>query len=713
MNDRDFQHPIVIPIPFNATAEDLDDALARIEPNRVRESTSFVFRVTSDFVLTFLYDRARRARESVLHRAGDRPVCLLSYSADSREHVILGLTRKGTIGVEHPIKSLRQIGEAELCSILRDAGDRCVFQAGHSFHFVTPAGNHVERFIRVADAIRSRDALDRIAFWLLPKIASNDAIIVDTWGIATVVLRAMQLAKLALPFDCLPSHPQEDSDGTRAVLEGLIQNPGVKRILLIVSITGSGRLVKKVSEIAKTFSSIAPELTALSIYSVQSTPENFPSLCKLPDNSVAYHSVEECNLCSQGSKPLYLESDLYYLKTREEKPILLKDKVFEDGKKFAEQYCDIPGALRVHCQDPNDGRHHGFDVDVCTLLDRSDLADRFRSRLTELTCPEIIVAPPHTAGERLAKIAKDVFPNATVIIQNDLRKQRVPIGEQAALTSCSNLLIVDDVLNSGSRLENYNRSLREDFPTPGFKTVTYLACISRSQSKREYDQVVRGLTQKHQWKANVLEVERIFLPHWKREDCPWCKELEFLMKVAATMPTPPAWLDGRIARLTSSVGLMDEPLFMVPGVECPTLGNASPVAPAGSKAMHVLYSVAIGLQVQRTTHVDSERLGEQFPTLNVFGIENWEHRYTEGLLRSILLRCVKRSEWGESNQSLLQAKILKDISSTDQMVVRGEILCALGRNAIRAFSASQFESLFAQSLGESLPHFLRVLNLSR
>lgn len=712
MDDRDLQHPLVLPLSPGGVPEDLDDTLARVEQDRVRETASFVFRVPSEFVLTFLRASSRSARESVLRRAAGRPVCLLTYNKDRQEHVLLQVTPEGTRGTEHPIRSRRIICEEELRAVLDDARARCVFEAGHTFHFVTPAGMHVERFVRVADVIRSRDALDRLAFWLLPWIAASDAVLVDTWGIATLALHAMQNLGITIPFDSLPAHPQEDLAGTRAVLERLIRHPNAKRILLIISITGSGRLASTIGRMVEAFRERGLGLKTVSLYMLNPIASELPALCKLTDQSVAYSSQETCKLCEAQSTPLFLESDLYYVKSREEKPILLNHGVFATGKDFVAKHIGVHDSLRVHRQDRNDGRHHAFDVDVLTLLEEGGWANRFREAAQDLAAvAEVIVAPPHVAGNVLAGLARQVYPSARLVFSNDLRKTRLSAEDVTALDACQNLLIVDDVLNSGSRLEGFNRSLREDFRQPGFKTVSYLVCLARPRSEVELKQIVAGLTQKHPWTATVNCLERMYLPSWKKDQCPWCREAEFLMRVASVMAEPPKWLDARIACLASSEGLKDEPLLILPGSTCPTLGNGSPVAPEGWNSMQVMFTVACGLEAQRRRELDAERLAEQFPVTNVFSLENWTHRYTEGLLRATFMRCVRRSEWGERVQVELREQFSKLATIPEQDFVRGEILCALGRNSVRAFSRELFDKLFANSLGGAHPYFARALGL--
>ncbi len=712
MNDEDFVRPIILPVLPNAPPAELDDLLARVEADRVRESTSFIFRVVSDFVLPFIGVRARGARESLIRRAGGRPTYLLTHDSTGHNPALLSISAAGVEGIDQPLKHLRQACEQELRTLLHNAGDRCIFQAGHSFHFVTPAGLHVERFIRVADAIRTRDAVETLAFWLQSPISSSDAVLIDTWGIATPVLHAMHTVKRSLPFDCLPSHPRQNLQATRTVVDRIIRQTAVKRLLFIVSITGSGRVIEDVESTLAALRMAVPVLDAISIYAFPATPAGVRSLCRLDATPISYPSEEKCEFCKNESIPLYLESDLYYVKQRQERPVTLSAKIFEAAGGFIAQYGGIRGVLRVHRQDPNDGRHHGFDIDVATLQQESSWLDGFRNTLTKaLSGPDVIVAPLHQAADKLVELAHELYPNAAIIRNNDLRSKKMPADESKLLLASKNVLIVDDVLNSGSRLDGYNRSLREDHRDASFATVTYAVGLARPRSVGELNAIIDGLTKKHSWNATVVASDIIFLPHWKKEQCPWCHEAEFLMRVAAKMPEVPEWLDARIAQLSSSDGLVEDPLLILPGTSCPTMGAGSQIASAGWDAMRILYIISTGLEAQRRIEKDSERLGAQFPVANTLSLENWSRRYTEGLFRAMFMRCVGRSEWGETTQQELRREITSNLTHQDQQCIRGEILAALGRNSIQPVSRELFLDLFNDALGSNVEAFANVLGL--
>ena len=74
------------------------------------------------------------------------------------------------------------------------------------------------------------------------------------------------------------------------------------------------------------------------------------------------------------------------------------------------------------------------------------------------------------------------------------------------------VLVVDDVINSGSRLRSYNRALREEYGT--FRSISILVGVARMQSRQELRDLKTALCDGHPWLAELQFVYEVVLPRW-------------------------------------------------------------------------------------------------------------------------------------------------------------------------------------------------------
>jgi hypothetical protein len=160
-----------------------------------------------------------------------------------------------------------------------------------------------------------------------------------------------------------------------------------------------------------------------------------------------------------------------------------------------ERYQHVENVLRLHRDDPNDGRHHAFDIDVLTLLKQPFFIERYQQKLKDLKQnPDLIVTPDHEPGRAMGEIAARHF-GVPLIVHNDLRPRGLfPRDQIRQVKNATSLLIVDDVLNRGTRLVTYNQSLRENFGN--LKVIDFLVGVARPQSSGEWKGHLVAITKK-------------------------------------------------------------------------------------------------------------------------------------------------------------------------------------------------------------------------
>jgi hypothetical protein len=581
------------------------------------------------------------------------------------------------------------------------------------------------------------ETLDKLAFWILPHVHHADVFLSDVWGIASVVIRAMHMLDREIPFDCLAEYPNRPSSSAEQTISQLLgKGKRPCRLGFLVSLSITGELIQAVRKAIGKVGMDGVKLDEQTLYSFSNSICPVEPMCRLEEKLSFYSSVESCDLCARGSKLIPIDPRLNLLRFGKEEQVPLRPEHLRDGREFIEKHRHVDRLLRVHRDDPNDGRHHAFEIDVLTLLQEPLFIERYKQKLSTLNQkPDVVVAPDHEPGQLMAKIAAEQF-GIPAIKHNDLGPT-ISKREVEPIRHAKHLLIVDDVLNSGSRLTGYNKSLRAGFPR--LESISFLVGVARPQSSSEWVVNINSLTKHHQWSASLDCVEKIYLPRWGPDRCPWCQEYEFLSDIGGLIATPPSWLDERLRRLSERrIGIYASPLLLLSQQATDqVLPSQAVVGSAGLTQMQTLFSLVSGLQSLRNDPDEDHRLVLGFPVSNVFAIQNLQNdsdpsdsneeqvsmpefqsshvfairnlqNYSDGLLRACLLRLVLPSEWGSVQLADLQQR-LRELVVTDGEIISGEVLLAIARNSVPPFSRQAFEQLYGKWLGTQLGAFCEAV----
>ncbi len=672
-------------IPNDSPLGSLGARINRAPANEQRRATAFAFRVDEQFVHRISDPGAEQHRAAAVGWSGGRPIYLFVYSAAKKRHEVFRVTRRRVAPPPRSSLLISRIRSADLASIIRESQDYCFLEASPNYHFVTPSRVHCSLFLRVGDAIQSAEVLDRFAFWLMPNIAQADAIVIDTLGIASIAIRAMQWLKRDVPFVFLPSHPLQDFVSAERVLDGMVLPlPTDAKVFVIVSLAITGNILKSVEQILRVVGSRKSiQSEGIVLYAFKGTLPDIEPFCCLEHEIEYYVPPNDCRLCTPDNVPLYIDGHLNYPREIQETDLALTADHFHEALKFLAKYQSMDRLLRVHRDDPNDWRHHAFDIDVSTLLEQPQFLEAYMQELRNVApTPDLVVAPDHQPGRALAKLASQMF-DIPFVIHNDLRFGGTRASANRNLVKGSrNLLIVDDVSNTGSRLSKYNRALREEFGH--FKSVVFLVAVARPQSEAAWRELRVSLTNHHPWNASLLFIEKICLPAWDAKFCPWCQEHDLLSRACQRFSLPPKWIKDRVGKLTEKLeGLVEDVLFLLPGVSAKHLARGAVAGMEGFSPIQVTFAVASALQSLRNAPEEKHRLAPHFPARRVFGLRNLTN-YSEGLLRASLLRLLRAYEWGNTNRSKLQSATLDYVGHDDQHVLQGEVVLAIARNAIPA-----------------------------
>jgi len=587
----------------------------------------------------------------------------------------------------------KSICEADLMDLMFAEGASCALEASGNYHFVTPSLVHTDRFIRVGDLVRNRETLDRLAFWLEQSIGNSNGVLVDSWSISAVALRAIQKIGRKIPFDCIPEHPVQNPSACRAVADALVQEMGNKgKLLVLVSITGSGQLLESVQSILGDIEG-SIEVEFLSLYGFESTPERFRCLARIADKGMA-HIEGACSFCTQGSIAIPIDPTSYHLRSWREELVMLGSSHCDPGRSFIDTYSAIDGLFFAHRNSPSDNRHHAYDIDVMRLIKLPSFRKKHEEALKQfLDQVDLIISPNHSAGRELLAIAANVLGNPTTLIADDLGRSSLRASAIEDLVTAKAVLIVDDTLNSGSRVQRYIQGIREG-GYGSFTSINFHVGLARPETEAEFNRISKSIADHHPWEGNVFFTEFLLLPRWDAEHCPWCKEFELLGRLEESYGSPSAWLTERTQLLrNTTTGISSDPLLLVPPAVAQKLGAASPICNQHTPPMPLTFAIASALQRHRSDSDAKRQLHPDFPLGNVLSPKNFE-RYSEGLIRAILLRNVTRHELGSQASPTTRDFLLGEMHKDNQLILAGEILAALARSSLPIISQALFKTKF-------------------
>ncbi|MEO7699365.1 MAG: hypothetical protein ABIZ04_09095 [Opitutus sp.] len=182
-----------------------------------------------------------------------------------------------------------------------------VFETHSSFHYVKPSGQHVDRFVRAANALVRGAEVTFIASWLLRFMQHEIRVMhCDTSGIAALAYSAISLKSLftgqALPVSV------ESFGSYDGLSNDTLESPSAT--LVLISASTSGSMAKKIADSGVPFGSI------VTIFYLGEAPPQYHVLCDLNrsrntgGSAPARNQTEaDCELCARGSIPLRMEGD--------------------------------------------------------------------------------------------------------------------------------------------------------------------------------------------------------------------------------------------------------------------------------------------------------------------------------------------------------------------------------------------------------------------
>ncbi len=656
-------------------------------------------------------------RDQILKRAQGVDVFLLI----SKKNFSKALFRINTNSCEpiHDQSRIEEIRHADFLDVLQRSDGKCLHIAGNGVHYQTPSGKHTKTFLRLADVVHSFGRLERVSYWLLEELNKVDAMLVDNWSLASIILYSQILLKKKIKFDCLHQHLNFDKEDALKVSKRLLKNLRADdTVLLLVSVNTSGRHYTSLINMCK--KEVRPDLNYISA-SVYEMPCNSKiiahpdkTFCKLKSSEMTAYSEQDCPYCKDAKESLlYIDERYYYPKPKNENCIQLPAKYVRKGSRIRPHLNligPIDGALCVHRDDPNDEqtpRHHAFYVDVVKLTEASSFKRKFSKKLEQLKndqgVPDAIIYPPHSAAKKLLEVIPDNWKSRKIAshrLKSDLANE-----DKEYFKSCRHICILDDVIITGGRIERYVEDMRTELKSniSVLKKLSVMVAVQRVESEHCIKKLKDGaLSEEHEWQSELYAVAELFLPNWDEESCPWCREAKIWADASYSNPfDQPSYFNSRMAELNphNALGITSSPIPKFRPDIAWSLGAGSPLGREGIGEMHLLFTIAVALQMMRFDENPKKRLAKTDLINNALACgkeKSMFKRYGEPLIQACLLRCTKPSEWSDDMLKVGIPGLIENLSDKGTHVLLLEIMLYL-----------KYRSFWESDLIEKLTGFFR------
>ncbi len=570
---------------------------------------------------------------------------------------------------------LEAVRFAELHSWLDQPG--VVLPANEDFHYEGPNGCRYESFMRVGTAIQGMETLDAISFWLQPHLRGVPAVVLDAWTINSVALNLGRYARNCgapcepvADIECLGAY-DEDMDKLKLRLTAIRKRLDPGPALLVSSVVSKGDLHRELENLIKKVG--FEDVRSVALYGHADSATTV--FCRPAEVGRYWAKDEECPLPTP-SIPIAPATYLAEVAIMPKREAIRKHHV-EQAAGF---FTDYGGAdfLTVHRDEPGGGRHHMIHLDVERLVRHPRFSERLDDELKPLN-PDIVLAPTNTAARTLAKEVEERL-RVEAIVADETTLSELSEQKKEKLRRAERILLVDDVMISGSRLLGYRNFLRrcDLISEDHVSEVHLLVGAARAPNNR----AIAGLGDTVDLRDRLHRVETLVLPDWGESECPWCWERRLLDEVGPTLPRTER-LERRWEALAGThVGLRNS-LFM------PWLAEGADQLPVpvwklgpgsvfqAKSEVDLFVAVASSVQTSRAADDLSERYS--YPLASVLDPPFWiSGRYYDAVIAAAILRATRRHDVRAMQiEPELLAGITSRLSNGDEL--RGELILAMAR----------------------------------
>ncbi len=547
-------------------------------------------------------------------------------------------------------------------------------------HYDPPSHRPMRAFLRVGNIQYSRQAVDAIAFWLLPHVAEARGLLIDTWSISSIAYNLSRVLTLydgrpPVPVEMLSRYQDRSPEAQASLLEVLDRlwaecdtgGGELIPITCLVSATQSGSLVDVLTyEIDSAALPIDIQFVALfQLGPTAALPSlndrsGRPEFAPLPASSVR-----------EGSA-IRIDPQVYFPLAYRDMEYVLRKKNASDFRQFVDRY-GTSGLFTAHRDQASDGRprHHAVHLDMSALCSSPAFDAAFEADILAISPPpKIVLTPAHEVARALGQRAVAIIEatgastshlqHPSLLLREEGLTQAAEVDIRARLTALDDsdsLLVLDDCFITGDRLTGYQTRLRQ----LGVRArLDYRVGVARPEDLAHWAECSAMLRYRdpadkrvHQ-ENTVSAVETLCLPNWQERDCPWCREAVLYERLLEQGIVLPDHLQARRRRLADGDGGLVDDLFLVaPGTAPLQLYGGSIFVPPVTPQATVFAAIASAVQRLRTLPGDGRpTLGpRRYPVATVLRAREYlQDVYKDSILRAAVLRAANAEELNYMNE---------------------------------------------------------------
>lgn len=580
-------------------------------------------------------------------------------------------------------------------------------------YYDPPSGRPIRSFLRIGNIQYSRQAVDALAFWLLPHVANARGILIDTWSISSIAFNLSRILNLydgrpPIPVEMLSAYQDRSPEAQSALLEVLDRlwgecpeaGEGSIPVTCIVSATQSGSLVAVLQDEIE-LAALPLDMSFVALFQLGKT-DALPALC---DRSDAPEFAPMSDDSVEQRSAIHIDPQVYFPLAYRDMEYTLRLRNARSFGSFVKRFGN-QGFFSAHRDQTSDGltRHHAVHLDMAAMLANPAFQTAFDAEIAALDpLPSVVLTPPHDVAVALGVRAISVLEamghaavhlqHPTLLLREEGPAQQAEVEIRAALTGLGvgdGLLILDDCFITGDRLTGYQTRLRQ---LRVRARLHYRVGIARPEDFKHWLDcqamlAFRAEADKAVYAANTIKaVHEICLPNWQEPDCPWCVEASLYRQMLKRGETLPEALQTRLDLLTDQeTGLVDNLFLVAPDVEPLRLYSGSIFVPPETPQATVFAAVGSALQQLRTIGSDRRpTLGpRRYPIATVLKAPEYlKNVYKDSILRAAILRAsliqelVYMNEPAEQRRTALVGALLTS-GAADEVDIALELILAKG-----------------------------------
>jgi hypothetical protein len=511
-------------------------------------------------------------------------LCLVGSTEGAREPELIRPKWAPAIELEPTLEELRSI---ELLGLLTARGG---ILNGSETHYELAGGSHVERYVRLRNALQCSHDTWRVIDWLLPYISENAQILLAHRGLGPLQIaleaRVRELLDWKVEVHRLPRYDQTQSRAPHLPVS--MESDETRPQLIIVGVDQIGESGAKKGERGQTFEHSGYAGATRVCLLDTSFPDPGP-------DAFLHIPIERrqsgCELCAAKVPLTRIDPDSERLTptAAARLPLQVKKPDIRSENDFW-RIVDRTSAAQVHVnqryEDPasNVGRRHrGFDLNVGKLLEDPVFRAEARDGLGHLR-PEdgncAVVIPEHALSDQLGELAEHALGVSSEAVHVVPRLNPAEGLDTKAL-ECSRLILLDDMLVTGATVVGISSKLTKLLGNKkyGELDVRCFVVLNCAATENRVRGVISNLTPGSGESDGLLHhCRRVPLPPTTAQ-CPWCAERERLERMTGSRlgELHPDFLEDRLDALRQTPLARISPLADPPDqLEDSLLGDISP-----------------------------------------------------------------------------------------------------------------------------------------